>query len=102
MPETVPNLSAVNFMPSSTAPGSPESRLAVGTVKPVPNIEHGQLTLTLTPAPGVCRLPLSSTARTLMFAVGLPCATQAYVQPVVPVAGCHVVPPSVDTSTPAT
>ncbi len=47
-------------------------------------------------------MPLSSTARVLIVLVGLPCAIQLYVQLVVPVAGCQVKPPSVDTSTPAT
>src|SRR6185312_949719 len=52
----------------------------------VPHTEHGQLTVIDVPAEGVSRLPLSSTARVL----------------VVPVAGCQLAPPSVETSTPAT
>jgi hypothetical protein len=99
-PETVPNRSLVNLTPTSIAPGSPLSAFA-GVVA-VPQIEHGHVTGTVTPAPGTCRLPLSSTARHLIVAAGLPCAIHAYDQLVVPSASCHVVPPSVETSTPAT
>src|SRR4051794_7564602 len=67
-----------------------------------PQIEHGQLTLTVTPAPAVWRLPLSSTARHLTVVDGLPWAVHVYDQLVVPLASCQVVPPSVETSTPAT
>ncbi len=67
-----------------------------------PHSEQGQDTLRLVPALAVPRLPLSSTARTLSVTDGLPCATHVYDQVVVPVAGCQVVPPSVDSSTPAT
>ena len=42
----------------------------------VPQIEQVQVTLSVTPADGVSRLPLSSTARDLIVALGLPCATQ--------------------------
>src|SRR5262249_61041839 len=65
-------------------------------------MEHGHATLTVTPADGVSRFPLSSAALVRIVVVGLPCATQLYDQLVVPVAGCQVVPPSVETSTPAT
>src|SRR3954453_14022309 len=65
-------------------------------------MEHGQVTSTLMPAPGCSRLPLSSTARTRMFAFGLPCTIQLYDHCDVPVAGCHFAPPFVETSTPAT
>ena len=71
---TAPKLSALNLTPTSPAVGSPESASAVGTWVLVPHSEHGQLTLTVTPAPGVCRLPLSSTARTLTTVEGLPWA----------------------------
>src|SRR4051812_26472025 len=67
-----------------------------------PQIEHGQVMSTVTPAPGVCRLPLSSTARHLIVVDGLPWAVHVYDQLVVPLASCQVVPPSVETSTPAT
>jgi hypothetical protein len=49
---------------------SPES--GSGGVMP-DQIEQGQPTSTVTPLPGEPTLPLSSVARTLMFAVGLPC-----------------------------
>ena len=42
----------------------------------MPQIEQVQPTLSETPADGVSMLPLSSTARDLMVALGLPCATQ--------------------------
>src|ERR1700730_13182383 len=67
-----------------------------------PKMEQGHATLTLATADGGPRFPLSSTARDLIVVVGLPCAIHEYVQLVVPFAGCQVVPPSVDTSTPAT
>src|SRR6266542_1290431 len=46
--------------------------------------------------------PLSSIARLCSVAVPEVDATQLYDQLVVPMAGCQVLPPSVDTSTPAT
>src|SRR5919204_1459469 len=98
----VPNFSEVNLTPTSTGVGSSESRSALGTFQLAPHSEHGHVTVTGVPAPGVSRLPLSSTARTLIVVVGLPWAIQLYDQLVVPVAGCQVVPPSVETSTPAT
>src|SRR6476646_10584217 len=83
------------------APVSLESMPAGVTL--LPQIEQGQPMVTVLPADGASRLPLSSTARDRIVDVGLPCAAgQVYVQLVVPVAGCQVVPPSVDTSTPAT
>ena len=54
--------------PSSTAAGSFSS----GAVKESFQIEQGQVravTLTVTPAPGVSRLPLSSAARVLIVAL---------------------------------
>src|SRR4051794_36494733 len=99
MPLTVPKTSDLNLTPTSIGVGSPES----GSAGVTPDqSEHGQPTLRVTPLPGVPTLPLSSVARTLMFAVGLPWTAQVYVQLVPPVAGCHVLPPSVETSTPAT
>src|SRR4051794_24423012 len=87
-------------MPSSTGVGSPESP-SVGVMLS-PHSEHEHMTVTFVPADGVCRLAESSTARTLIVEVGLPWTVQLYVQLVVPVAGCQVVPLSVETSTPAT
>src|SRR4051794_28316508 len=86
-------------MPTSTEDVSPA--LGVDGVA-APSSEHGQVTFTPTPADGVSRLPLSSTARVRIVVAGLPCAFHVYVQLDVPLAGCHVAPPSVETSTPAT
>src|SRR6266536_179216 len=102
MPEIAPNVSDLNLTPTSTGVGSAESTSSAGTVVFVPQIEHGQETLTEAPALGVSRFPLSSTARDLIVVDGFPCAVQVYDQLVVPVAGCQVLPPSVVTSTPAT
>src|SRR5919109_3056028 len=99
MPLIVPYVSVLNLTPTSTGVGSVESG-AIGETL-VPHSEQGHVTLTETPALGVCRLPLSSTARHLIVVDGLPWAIQVYDQLVVPVASCQVAPPSVDTSTPA-
>src|SRR5262249_56374395 len=86
-------------MPISTEAASPESSWPGVTL--LPQTEHGHATLTVTELTGLM-LPLSSTTRDSTVAVGLPCTTQLYDQDVVPVAGCQVAPPSVDTSTPPT
>src|SRR4051794_5723485 len=99
MPVTVPATSERNFTPSSVAFGSPSSASPGLTV---PHSEQGQDTATGVPADGVSRLPLSSTARVRIVVDGFPCGIHEYVQLVVPDAGCHVAPPSVETSTPAT
>src|SRR5664279_2643210 len=96
----VPKVSEVNLTPTSMLLPSPES--TPPGVALVPHTEHGQVTPMVIPAEGCSRLPLSSTARVLIVLVGAPWAIQLYVQLVVPVAGCQVEPPSVDTSTPAT
>jgi hypothetical protein len=77
MPVIAPKLSALNFTPTSPDVGSPESASALGTWVLVPQSEHGQFTVTVVPAPGVWRLPLSSTARTLTTVDGLPWAIHA-------------------------
>src|SRR4029077_7756801 len=79
-------------LPESLTPG----------VDPEPQIEHEQPTLSTRPVAGASRFPLSSTARVRIVVLGFPWATQPYLQLVVPVAGCQLVPPSVETSTPAT
>src|SRR5215471_8370112 len=61
-----------------------------------------QPTVTVTPAPEVSRLPLSSTALLLIVTEPKPAGVQEKLQFAWPVAGCHVVPPSTETSTPAT
>ena len=66
---------------------------------------HGQLTgptVTVVCVTGCSRLPVSSTARLRMFAVPVALGRQLYDQLLVPLAGCHVAPPSADTSTPPT
>ena len=60
------------------------------------------VTVIATFAPGDSMLPLSSKARAWMFTVPDPLTVQDRDQLVVPVARFQVVPPSVDTSTPAT
>src|SRR6266403_3140127 len=59
-------------------------------------------TVTVTPADGVSRLPLSSTARLLIFIEPEVKTVQLYVQLSRPLAGCHVCPPSSEISTPPT
>src|SRR4051794_28710011 len=88
-------------MPTSTEFESPASGFGFGKLEP--QIEHGQVTLTVTSVPGASRLPVSSTARVFSVVDGPPCARHVYAQLVVPlVTGCQVVPPSVEISTPAT
>src|ERR1700754_3468031 len=102
MPLTVPAAPIVKCTPSSTALGS-LARMANGWSAGVnkPTAAAG-VTVTVTPAAGDSMLRLSSTARDLMVNVPESNGHQVYVQLVVPVAGCHVVPPSVETSTTAT
>jgi hypothetical protein len=69
----VPNTSDLNLTPTSIALPSPES--GVSGVTPWPQMLHGHDTLTVSPADAVSRLPLSSTARARMLAVGAPWAT---------------------------
>ena len=98
----------VNRMPSSTADGSVVARLVtpaveIGAVDGValPKMLHGQLTLrsrvVATPM-----FALSSTPRTLIVWVPLPCWVYVKAHEVVPVAGCQVAPPSAEYSTAAT
>src|SRR4051794_8361247 len=100
MPVMKPFCSAVNLTPRLTAAES-GSLTSVGTA-PDDHTVHGHVrtpTVTLTPAAGVSRLPLSSTARLLSVTEPVPLGVQVYVQLARPIAGCHVVPPSTDTST---
>src|SRR5947209_19518413 len=71
-----------------------ERPIKVGMVDPV--------TVTGNPAAGGSRLPLSSTARLWIEALIGREGVHAYVQLLVPVAGCQLLPPSTETSTPAT
>ena len=97
-----PATSLRNRTPSST--GFASGFEATAGAAAVVHMVHGQLVVTVTGTPddGASTLPLSSTA--LLFSVTVPTTlgVQEYVQEVVPVAGCHVEPPSTDTSTPAT
>ena len=68
----VPDVSVVNFTPTSVEAVSPESAV-VGWVL-VPQIEQGHVTLTVVPDDGFSRFPLSSTARVSMVVVGFPWA----------------------------
>src|SRR5438067_2869986 len=98
-----PSWSAVNLTPTLTAALSDCD--GVGGVTVDAQIVHGQAlgaTVTATPLPGVSRLPLSSTARLLIVTLPVLDGVQLYVQLARPLAGCHVVPPSVDTSMPPT
>src|SRR5260370_40742624 len=61
-----------------------------------------QPTVTVTPALGLSMLTLSSTALLLIVAEPEPAGVHEKLQFAWPVAGCHVVPPSTETSTPAT
>src|SRR5689334_19741246 len=98
MPVMVPLVSDLNFTPSSTALSKPISgtfgtELALQIV-----INAGGGTVTVIPAEGVSMFPLSSIARLRMLIVPDPETVQLYVQLPLPVALCHVAPPSVDTS----
>jgi hypothetical protein len=70
------------------APGRTVAVLGVTAIETSPD------TLTVTPADGVSIFPLSSVARLWRVAVGPTLGVQIYDQLVVPVAGCHVFPPS--------
>src|SRR5690348_12548958 len=96
----VPSRSDLKRTPTSIALVSFSSTIDGVTL--VPNRLHGQPMPTETPGDGDSTLPLSSVARVRILVVGAPCAIHVELQAVVPVAGCHVVPPSVETSTPAT
>src|SRR5215831_962521 len=92
-----------NFTPSSTEPVS----LAEGFPGTVEGgqIVHGQVrgaTVTVAPADGVSRLPLSSTARLRKLTLPDLVGTQVNAHDERPLAGCQVAPPSTETSTPAT
>src|SRR5437764_3357282 len=99
IPLIVPATSEVNLTPTVMALVSPES-LVTGVA--FPHIEQGHETFTVMPLEGVSTFPPSSIARVMILAVGTRFGTQLYDQELVPVAGCQVEPPSVETSTPAT
>src|SRR5512142_1241971 len=99
---TYPSTSERKRRPTSTADVSGSD--GVAGVAPVPQMLHGQVrgvTVTgiETAAP---RLALSSVARARMVAAPAVVGDQTYRQLLRPVAGCQVVPPSVETSTPPT
>src|SRR5689334_7584076 len=88
MPVIVPDVSAVNLTPTSVLEASESAG--------VPGV-----TDTLADA-GVPMFPLSSVARALIVAVPAAAGVHVYVHVPRPDAGCQVVPPSVETSTPPT
>src|ERR1700704_6420437 len=96
----VPAASLLKRTPSSVARPSLESAF-VGTVLGA-QIEHGHETFAVFPTRGLSTFALSAEARVRMTVPGCPWAIHGYVQLLVPDAGCQVVPPSVETSTPAT
>src|SRR5207248_11588553 len=102
-PLTNPSTSVWKLTPTSMA--APSLADALPGVVFALQMPHGHVrgvTVTAIPAPGVSRFPLSSTARVRSVAEPGAAGVQLYVQFDVPVAGCHVEPPSTDTSTPAT
>src|SRR4051812_38092847 len=99
-----PSMSLLNFTPSSYGLESAALGL-VGTVDGFHRLGHGQApttTDTVTPAPADSRLPLSSTARLRIVAAPRTPGDQSKLHVEVPLAVCHVDPPSTDTSTAAT
>src|SRR6266550_2254977 len=95
----------LNRTPSSTAFAS-LWLVSIGEFASVQML-HGQMngtvpTTTEMPAPGVSRLPLSSTARLLITTGPWADGVHTYDQFSWPMASFHVTPPSTDTSTPAT
>ena len=101
----VPATSVRNFTPSSVATAS-GSAVTAGTGVPLQMFDPvGGCPVPPPPPsspPGTSRFPLSSTARDSTCTVPLAPGVHVYDQLPVPRAGCHVVPPSTDTSTPAT
>src|SRR2546428_199277 len=95
-----PLTSERNLRPTSTGCGS--LAFAKAGVVVASQMLHGQVTLTVVPAPGVSWLPLSSTARLLITAGPALDGAQWYVQFAPPVARCHDTPPLTETSTAAT
>src|SRR5688572_1657926 len=89
-------------VPSSTEFGSASTPLLGVTPG---HSEHGHAAPPITKVTVVgalCRLPLSSTPRTRTVADPVDGPTQVYDQLARPEAGCQVLPPSVETSMPAT
>src|SRR5262249_22016976 len=105
MPVMKPFWSDLNLTPTLTlALSGAEATAGVGLAGQIVqgHAPPAPLTVTVTPAPGVSRFPLSSTARLLIVTCPEPFTVQRKVQDPRPVAGCQVVPPSTETSTPPT
>ncbi len=99
-----PVTSLLNFNPRLTGLGSSTSGTA-GTVAGRHSDVHGQLppsTVTVSVVPGFWMLPLSSIARTRIVVWPSAPGDHSKLHDVVPCAPRQVVPPSVETSTPAT
>src|SRR5437016_3822905 len=102
---TEPAMSEVNLTPSSAEFESEEK--TVGLAAGLKRLKPCSMTVTVVPAEGVSRLPLSSTARVLMVMLPGTAGTQlndqvAEAAALARVAGCQVWPPSTESSTPAT
>ncbi len=85
--------------------GEPSLALTFSGVDVPGNTVQGQLApaaVIVTLGPGFSRLALSSVARTRICRVPVVTGVKLKLQLLVPDAGCHVAPPSTDTSTPAT
>src|SRR4029077_15979556 len=99
-----PSMSLLNATPSSTALVS-AALGTVGTADGRQMLVHGHSPWaidTVGPTPARPRVPVSAIARTLIVAAPGTPGVQPKLHNVVPVAAFHVVPPSTDTSTPAT
>src|SRR2546426_10327711 len=107
MAEMYPLVSVRNFKPNSLPLVSPLEMIAGTALEFQIEQGHGRVaTLILIPAPGVSRFAVSSTARllivTLPAILGVHVCVHVLLPGVHPDAGCHVAPPSTETSTPAT
>src|SRR6266700_908121 len=105
MPLIDPLVSERNLTPSSTGESGPASAVPGKAEQPqklLPAEQFAPATDTLIPVEGNSRFPLSSTARLRMVNDPFCPGCQEYVQFSRPLAGCHVVPPSTETSTPPT
>src|SRR6185436_11353078 len=99
-----PLTSLRNFNPRLTGLESSTSGTA-GTVPDRHNDGHGQLppsTLTVSTVAGFCRFPLSSIARASTLVWPSAPGVHSKLHDAAPCAARHVVPPSTDSSTPAT
>src|SRR5213080_4923441 len=100
-----PSTSLRKRSPSSTDAVSPSSSGAGGTTVLLQIVQgHVRVapSVRVMPAPGASTLPVSSNARLFTLTVPDPVAVHVNVHDAEPVAALHVVPPSVEISTPDT